>query len=92
MSGVPAHVMQRGHNREPIFFKDADYIEYLKIFKKVADLFECEVHAYALMTNHVHFLLTPKDFNSISLFFQNLGREYVSYVNKTYQRRRLHPL
>ncbi len=86
MPGVPAHVMQRGHNREPIFFKDVDYLEYLKIFKKVADRFECQIHSYVLMTNHVHFLLTPSYSESISLLFQNLGREYVCYVNKTYQR------
>ena len=84
--GVPAHVMQRGHNRDPVFFEEADYLEYLKLFKKVADQCECQIHAYVLMTNHVHFLLTPARSNSISLLFQNLGREYVSYVNKTYQR------
>jgi len=86
MAGVPAHVMQRGHNREPIFFKDVDYLEYLKIVKRVADQFECQIHAYVLMTNHVHFLLTPAHSGSISLLFQNLGREYVSYINKTYGR------
>jgi putative transposase len=85
MLGIPAHVMQRGHNCEPIFFNDADYIKYLKVFKKVADQFECKIHAYVLMTNHVHFLLTPARSNSIGLLFQNLGREYVTYVNKTYQ-------
>ena len=86
LPGVPAHVMQRGHNGDPIFFRDVDYCEYLKIFKRVADQFDCQVHAYVLMTNHVHFLLSPARSDSISLLFKALGGEYVRYVNKTYQR------
>ena len=86
ISGIPAHVMQRGHNGDPIFFGEADYIEYLKIFKKVADLYECDVHAYVLMTNHVHFLLTPYNKIGVSKLFQHLGREYVTYINRKYHR------
>lgn len=86
LQNIPAHVMQRGHNREAIFFKEVDYFEYLKILKKVADQFECQIHAYVLMTNHVHFLLTPAQSNSISLFFKYLNHGYVNYINKTYQR------
>lgn len=84
--GVPAHVMQRGHNRNPIFFEEKDYLEYLKILKRVAEQYECLVHSYVLMTNHVHLLLTPLTDKSISQLFQALGRLYVSYVNKTYRR------
>ena len=84
--GIPAHVMQRGHNREPIFFAESDYREYLKFLKRVAERYECKIHSYVLMTNHVHILLTPSTDKSISLFFQSLGRLYVTYINKTYQR------
>ena len=83
---VPAHVMQRGHNREPIFFEENDYLEYLKFLKRVAEQSACQIHAYVLMTNHVHILLTPSTEKSISLFFQSLGRLYVTYINKRYQR------
>lgn len=86
LPGVPAHVMQRGHNRNPIFFSENDYREYLKFVKQSAEQFECQVHSYVLMTNHVHLLLTPSTDKSISQFFQSLGRLYVSYINKTYQR------
>lgn len=81
---LPAHVMQRGHNRSPVFFDDEDYLEYLRILKSMADKYQCQVHAYVLMTNHVHLLITPLCQNSISLFFQGLGRQYVNYINKTY--------
>jgi len=86
LPGVPAHVMQRGHNRNAIFFEDNDYREYLKILKKISDRYECQIHAYVLMTNHVHLLVTPAHENSISLMFQSIGRLYVTYINKTYNR------
>ena len=86
LAGVPAHVMQRGHNREAIFFEEHDYREYLKILKKVADNYACQIHAYVLMTNHIHLLVTPAEKNSISLMFQSIGRLYVTYINKKYNR------
>lgn len=86
LPGVPAHVMQRGHNRDAIFFAEKDYLEYLIILKKVSDQHECLIHAYVLMTNHVHLLVTPLKNKGISLMFQALGRHYVTYINKTYQR------
>lgn len=81
---VPAHVMQRGHNRSAVFFDNEDYLEYLRIVKVMAEKYQCLIHAYVLMTNHVHLLVTPLSQNSISLFFQGLGRQYVTYINKTY--------
>jgi putative transposase len=84
---MPAHVMQRGHNREPVFFTDQDYLEYLKVLKRVSDLVHCAIHAYVLMTNHVHLLLTPGAGDSISRLFQECGRQYVTYINQTYRRR-----
>jgi putative transposase len=46
--------MQRGHNREPVFFEVQDSLEYLKIVKRVADACHCAIHASVLMTNHIH--------------------------------------
>ncbi len=79
--------MQRGHNREPVFFEDQDYLEYLKILKRASEACDCAIHAYALMTNHIHLLLTPGDGGSISRLFQDCGRQYVGYINQTYCRR-----
>ncbi len=79
--------MQRGHNWEPVFFEDQDYLEYLKILKRVSDAFHCAIHANVLMTNHIHLLLTPDAGDSISRLFQESGRQYVGYVNQTYSRR-----
>jgi len=86
LPGIPAHVMQRGHNREPVFFSDQDYLEYLRCLKHAADNYGCKVHAYVLMTNHVHILVTPESKDSIGRLFQGLGRHYVRYINETYHR------
>ncbi|WP_040661958.1 transposase [Nitrococcus mobilis] len=87
LSDMPAHVMQRGHNRQPVFFDDQDYLEYLKILKRVSDACRCAIHAYVLMTNHIHLLLTPGTGGSVSRLFQECGRQYVGYINRTYRRR-----
>ncbi len=84
--GAPVHAVQRGHNRAAVFFDDLDYLEYLSCLKQAADSFGCEIHAYVLMTNHVHLLLTPERFDSVGRLFQGLGRHYVRYINAAYQR------
>ena len=84
--GIPQHVIQRGNNREPCFFAEADYHRYLDDLKEATDKYDCRVHAYVLMTNHVHMLVTPMQSQAISDMMQALGRRYVYYINKSYQR------
>jgi putative transposase len=57
--GVPLHIIQRGNNRQACFFSDVDYLCYLEWLQKYAEESGCSIHAYVLMTNHVHLLLTP---------------------------------
>jgi len=59
LPGIPQHVIQRGNNRYPFFFTKEDYHRYLENLQKVAEKHDCRVHAYVLMTNHVHLLVTP---------------------------------
>lgn len=86
MAGVPAHVIQRGNNRAACFFAEADYAYYLECLKKAAKKYACAIHAYVLMTNHVHLLLTPTAAGAVSSLMQAIGRNYVGYVNHVYQR------
>jgi putative transposase len=86
LPGVPVHIVQRGHCREPVFFDRQDYVTYLHWVKVSAKKYEVSVHAFVLMTNHVHFLLTPSAANSPSLFMQYVGRRYVPYINHKYGR------
>ena len=84
--GVPVHIVQRGNNRGDIFFDDADYSVYLDWLKEAADRYDCKIHAYVLMTNHVHILASPKEKDAISRMMQYIGRRYVPYINHTYGR------
>lgn len=86
LPGEPQHVIIRGINREPIFYDEADYRYYLTKLKDALDKHDCHCHAYVLMTNHVHLLLTPETINSISKTIQMIGRYYVQYFNATHGR------
>jgi len=86
LPGAPVHAVQRGHNRSAVFFDDLDYLEYLSCLKRAADDCGCKIHAYVLMTNHVHLLMTPECADSLGRLFQCMGRHYVRYVNETYHR------
>lgn len=84
--GVPQHVIQRGNNRQAIFADDADYRAYLGWLGQAAGEHGVEIHAYVLMTNHVHLLVTPQSAGSIGRTLQSLGRRYVQYFNRSYGR------
>ncbi len=84
--GQPQHIIQRGNNRTAIFGGDDDYIFYLECLREAAEANELAIHAYVLMTNHVHLLATPGHETSIGKTLQSLGRRYVQYFNFTYQR------
>ena len=86
LPGHPQHVIVRGNNREPIFLAEEDYSFYLDKLKDACIKHRCDVHAYVLMTNHVHLLMTPHQEESISKVMQMLGRYYVQYFNYTYKR------
>ncbi len=86
LPGVPAHIVQRGNNRDACFFSDDDYLYYLEVLGQGLRRYGVNLHAYCLMTNHVHLLMTPKDKVGISRVMQHLGRLYVLYINRTYRR------
>ena len=81
---IPVHIVQRGHSREPVFFEESDYRAYLDWLTEAAERYQCAVHAYVLMTNHVHILATLHKSDSVSRMMQYVGRRYVPYVNYTY--------
>mgnify|MGYP001812833589 FL=1 len=86
LPGVPQHVIQRGNNRDIIFATDQDYRIYLERLEEACRRYACEVHAYVLMTNHVHLLMTPYTESGIGKVMQSLGRCYVQYFNYSYRR------
>ena len=86
LPGQPQHVIVRGNNRSEIFCAEADYRLYLEKLQQACDKHGCDVHAYVLMTNHVHLLITPHEAQSLAKTMQMLGRCYVQYYNYCYQR------
>lgn len=84
--GHPQHVIVRGNNREVIFYTDDDHRFYLDKLQQACEKHRCDLHAYVLMTNHVHLLITPHTEQGIAKVMQMLGRYYVQYFNYTYDR------
>ncbi len=84
--GHPQHVIVRGNNRQEIFCAEADYRFYLEKLKAACDKHQCDIHAYVLMTNHVHLLITPHKEDGIGKAMQMIGRYYVQYYNFCYRR------
>ncbi len=86
LPNIPQHVVQRGNNRQASFFYEQDYTVYLDKLNEYGKKFNVDIHAYVLMTNHVHLLMTPRTKTGVSQLMQSLGRYYVRYINKTYNR------
>ena len=84
--GIPVHVIQRGNNRQVVFADDSDFKAYLDWLQQYAEKYSVDVHAWCLMTNHVHLLCTARSDNGISQMMQAIGRQYVRYFNHKYQR------
>ncbi len=86
VAGCPQHVLQRGNNRQPVFVDDADRERYLALLLEHATRLKVAVHAYVLLDNHVHLLLTPADAVGLAQTMQALGRAYVRYFNQRHGR------
>ena len=83
---IPLHIIQRGNNRQSCFFAEEDYLFYLDWLEEYAKSTDCSIHAFVLMTNHVHILLTPERSDSAGNLMKRLGQRYVQYINRTYKR------
>lgn len=86
LAGYPLHVMVRGNNRQAVFGHDDDRQQYLSWLRDAAREYEVAVHAYVLMDNHVHLLVTPTTVAGLSRMMQSMGRRYTQYFNQQYLR------
>jgi len=84
--GFPHHIVQRGNNREKIFFAQETRKKYLDLLKEHARKWDVHILAYCLMTNHVHFLVRPDKVESLGKMMQGLNVSYTRYINKRYKR------
>lgn len=83
---IPMHVIQRGNNRQVCFVSEDDYLFYLQWLKEYAEKTFCQIHAYVLMTNHVHLLVTSETQHGLGQLMKRLGQRYVQYFNRSYKR------
>ena len=86
LPGIPQHVVQRGNDRNACFAAPIDYSQYLQELREASIKHACAIHAYVLMTNHVHLLATPAEPGAISRMMQAVGRRYVGSFNARYRR------
>lgn len=86
LANVPQHVVQRGNNRMPCFLDDEDRHAYLRLLGECLPRFGCSLHAYVLMSNHVHLLLTPSCVGAVARLMQTFGRNYAKWFNLAHRR------
>jgi putative transposase len=79
--GYPHHVTQRGNRRQRTFFNVEDYQAYLKFIATAKPNAGCDIWAYCLMPNHVHFVIVPQHENSLALLFKEAHRCYTRRIN-----------
>lgn len=86
LPGYPQHVIQRGNNQERILYEEDDYWFLWEKIGAAAEKFQCDLHAYVLMPNHFHLVLTPHGDNGVGKLMQYVGRYYVQHFNARYKR------
>src|SRR5258706_3286643 len=86
IAGHPLHIIQRGVNRAACFAGDSDRILYLALLEELAGQQACAIHAYVLMTNHVHLLLSGDRSDAPSALMKHLGQRYVQTFNRKHGR------
>ena len=84
--GIAQHIIQRGNNRQICFGSEQDCLAYMGWLKEFSAKCKVDIHAWVLMTNHVHLLCTPHQTGGVSRMMQALGRQHVRYFHHRYKR------
>ena len=84
--GLPQHLIVRGNNRTNLFVDDADRWLFLRYLEEALKESGCELHAYVLMSNHVHLLATGVEYGALSMMMQSVGRRFARFVNVRHER------
>ena len=79
----PMHIMHRGNNRQIIFETEDDMLRIKEDISHALIKSDCDLHAYVIMTNHLHLLITPKEKGTLAVFMQSMANRYVRYFNAT---------
>jgi putative transposase len=84
--GMTQHIIQRGNNRADLFRRPSDFVVYVQCARQASLRWSLEIHAYVLMTNHVHLMVTAPSASALPRAMQAIGSRYVSYFNGQYSR------
>ncbi len=84
LPNIPVHAITRGNNKNNVFNDDEDKHFYMSCLFESSEKFETDIHAYVLMDNHIHLLISSNLAVNISSFMQHIGRRYVPYFNQKY--------
>ena len=84
--GLPHHAIQRGNNRQNIFFDKADRLYFLSKLEEISQEEKVPIGAYALMTNHIHMLLYPEKADGLIKFMKGAAQNYTQYINRKRKR------
>ncbi|WP_173346243.1 transposase [Pseudoduganella dura] len=87
LPGCPLHIIQRGHLRQPCFFHRSDYLVYLDCVREYSRFNGVATHAYVLMTNHIHLLVSADDVMPISAMMKGVSQKYTQYLNRRFERK-----
>jgi putative transposase len=80
------HIFQKGNDQQLIFREAADYVAFLAWLREAAKQFRVAIHAYALLPDRVHLLVTPAEAAGLGRMMQWIGRHYVPWFNRKYGR------
>ena len=82
----PLHIIHQGNNRQNIFESEDDMVRIKEDIELSLSKSKCHLHAYVIMTNHLHLLITPKSKEQLTKFMQSMANRYVRYFNAKNQR------
>jgi putative transposase len=86
LPGHPMHLLQQTVGRQPCFFNAGDYRIYLSWLGEASETADCAIHAYVLMSDHLHLLFTPRRTSSAHDLMQRLSQRHTRYINRTHRR------
>ncbi|MEA3315538.1 MAG: SapC family protein [Campylobacterota bacterium] len=86
IENTPQHIILKSIDNTILFKDESDYLFFIDILNNLTSKIDIYIHSYVLMPKYFEFLATPKDDSTISKFMQSLGRQYVWYFNKKYNR------
>lgn len=86
LPGQPHYVVQRGNNLQAIFMDAQDYASMKDLLREMARRFGVDIHAFILLPNQLHLLVTPETADSLPQFMQSVGRTYVRTFNNRHDR------